>query len=46
MGPLARLLVIVFDVDMGPLAIAMLENGFRFSPTMGPDGAVCRYGSD
>ena len=42
LGPLAGLLVIVYGVDMGPLAIAMPENGSGFAPTMGLDGAVCR----
>ena len=39
-------LVIVCGVDIGPLAIAMSENGFRFAPAMGLDGAVCRSGLD
>ena len=46
LGPLVGLMVIVCGVDMGPLAIAMLENGSGFAPAMGLDGAVCRFGSD
>ena len=42
----AGLLVIVCGVDMGPLAIAMPENGSRFAPAMGLDGVVWRSGSD
>ena len=46
LGPPIGLLVIVCGVDMGPLEISMLENGSRFAPSMGLDGAVCRYGLD
>ena len=46
LGPLAGLLVIVFGVDMGLLAIAMPKNGSRFAPAMGLDGAVCKSGSN
>ena len=46
MGPPTGLLVTVCGVDMGPLAIAMLENGSGFAPAMGLDGVVCRSGSD
>ena len=46
LGPPAGLLVIVCGVDMGPLAIAMPENGSGFAPAMGLDGAVCKSGSD
>ena len=46
LGPPVGFLVIVCGVDMGPLAIAMPENGFGFAPAMGLDGAVCRSGSD
>ena len=45
LGPPAGLLVIVCGVDMGPLVIAMQENGSRFASTMGRDGAVCRSSS-
>ena len=41
LGPPAGLLVTVYGVDMGPLAISMLKNGSRFAPAMGIDGAVC-----
>ena len=44
--PPARLLVMICVVDMGPLAMFMPENGSRLAPTMGLDGAVCRFGSD
>ena len=44
LGPPARVLVLVCGVDMGPLAITMPENGSRFEPAMGLDGAVCRSG--
>ena len=46
MGPPAGLLVTFCGVDMGPLAIAMPENGSGFAPFMGLDDAVCRFGSD
>ena len=46
LGPPARLLVIIWGVDMGPLAIAMLKNGFRFALAMGLDGAMCKSGLD
>ena len=46
LGPPQGLLVIASGVDMGPLAIAMLENGSGFAPTMGLDGAVCKSGSN
>ena len=41
LGPPTGLLVIFCGVDMGPLAISMLENGFGFAPAMGLDGVVC-----
>ena len=41
LGPPVGLLVIVCGVDMGPLAISMPKNGFRFAPSMGLDGAMC-----
>ena len=44
--PLARLWVTGCDVDMGPLAMVMLENGFEFALAMGLNGAVWRSGSD
>ena len=40
LGPLAGLLVIICGVDMGPLAMAILENGSGFAPAIGLDGAV------
>ena len=46
LGPPTGLLVIFFGVDVGPLEIAMLENGSRFAPAMGLYGAVCKSGSD
>ena len=46
LGPLARLWVTGCGVDMGPLAMVMPENGSRFAPAMGLDGAVWRSGSD
>ena len=46
LGPPTGLWVIGCDVDMGPLAMAMPENGSGFTPTMGLDGAVCRSISD
>ena len=45
-GPPAGLLVIFCGVDMGPLAMAMPENGSKFAPAMGLDVAVWRSGSD
>ena len=44
LGPLAGFLVTGCGVDMGPLAMAMPENGSKFGPTMGLDGAVWRSG--
>ena len=46
LGPLVRLLVMICGVDMGPLAMVMLENGSGLAPAMGLDGAVCRSGLD
>ena len=46
LGPLARLWVTGYGVDMGPLAMAMPENGSRFALAMGLDGVVWRFGSD
>ena len=46
LGPLAGLLVIVFGVDMGLLAIAMPKNGSGFAAAIGLDGVVCKSGSD
>ena len=45
LGPPTEVLVVVWGVDMGPLLITKLENGFGFAPVMGLDGVVCRYGS-
>ena len=46
LGPPARLLVTSCGVDMGPLAMAMPENGFGFALAMGLDGTVWRSASD
>ena len=46
LGPPAGVLVVVWGMEMGPLLITKPENGFGFAPSMGLDGAVCRYGSD
>ena len=46
LGPLARVLVVVWGVDMGPLPITKPKNGSRFALAVGLDGAVCRSGSD
>ena len=46
LGPLARVFLVVWGMYMGPLPITKMENGSEFAPTMGLDGAVCRYGSD
>ena len=46
LGPLARLWVTSCDVDMGPLAMAMPENGSGFALAMGLNGAVWRFGSN
>ena len=46
LGSSTGLWVTVCGVDMGPLAMAMLENGFGFASAMGLDGVVCRSGSD
>ena len=44
LGPVARLWVIGYDVDMGPLAKVRPENGSGFTVAMGLDGAVWRSG--
>ena len=46
LGPPVGLLVIIWGVDMDPLAISMLENGSGFAPAMELDGVVCKPGSD
>ena len=51
LGPLVGLLVIIYGVDMGPLAIAMPKNGSGFALAMGLDGAMFKsvsnwYGSE
>ena len=46
LGPSTRVLVVVCGVEICPLVITLLENGSRFAPTMGLDGAVCKSGSD
>ena len=46
LGPLAELVVVVWGVDMGPLPIALPENGSGFAPAIGLDGVVCKSGSD
>ena len=45
LGPLSRLWVIGWDVDMGPLATVIPKNGSRFALAKGLDGAVWRSGS-
>ena len=45
LGPSTGLLVIGCGVDMGPLAMVMLENGSRFAPATRLDGDVWRSGS-
>ena len=42
LGPPTEVLVVVWGVDMGPLPITTPENGSKFAPTMGLDGATCR----
>ena len=42
LGPPIGVLVVVWGVDVGPLPITKPENGSRFAPAMGLDGAVCR----
>ena len=42
LGPPAGVLLMVWGVDMGPLPITMPENGSRFAPSMGLDGAICK----
>ena len=44
--PPTGLLVTGCGVDMGPLTMAIPENGSKFAPAMGLDGAVWRSGSD
>ena len=46
LGPPIGLLVIICDVDMGPLAMAMPKNGSGLALAMGLDGVVCRSGSN
>ena len=46
LGPPVGLLVTSCGVDMGPLAMAMLENGSGFTLAMRLDGAVWRSSSD
>ena len=46
MGPLAKVLVVVRGVDMGPLPITIPKNGFGFALAMGLDGVVCKSGLD
>ena len=46
LGSPVGLLVTTCGVDLGPLAMAMLKNGFGFAPAMGLDGAVCRSSSN
>ena len=45
-GPPVGVFMVVCGVEMGPLEITTPKNGSRFAPSMGLDGAVCRYGSD
>ena len=44
--PPAGVLVVVCGMDVGPLPITKLKNGYGCVPAMGLDGAVCRYDSD
>ena len=46
LGPPTGVLVVSWGAEMGPLPTIMPENGSRFAPAMGLDGAVCRFGSD
>ena len=46
LGSVSKLWVTGCDVDMGPLTKVMPENGSRFAPSMGLDGAVWRSSSD
>ena len=46
LGAAARVLVVVWGMDVGPLPITKLENGSEFAPAMGLDGAICKLGSD
>ena len=46
LGPPTKLWVTGCDVDMGPLAMALSENGSKFALAMGLDGAVWRSGLD
>ena len=46
LGPLAKLWVTGFDVDMGSLAKVRPENGSRFALAVGLDGVVWRSGSE
>ena len=46
LGPLARVLSVVWGMDVGPVPITKLKNGSGFAPAMGLDGAVCSSGSD
>ena len=46
LGPPVELLVIICGVEMGPLAMAMPENGSGFAPAMGLNGVVWRSSSD
>ena len=46
LGPPIGLLVTGCGVDMGPLAMVIMENGSRFAPTMGLDGVLWRSSLD
>ena len=46
LGPLSRLWVTGWGVDMGPLTKVMLKNGSRFALAMGLDGIMWRSGLD
>ena len=46
LGPLAKLWVTGWDVDMGPLAKVRSKNGSRFVLATGHDGVVWRFGSN
>ena len=46
LGPLEEVLVVMWGVDMGPLAITTPKNGSGFVPTMALDAAMYRSGSE
>ena len=46
LGPPVGVLVVVWGMDVGPIPITKPENGSKFAPSMGLDGAACKSGSD